>query len=101
MIYLNVIMEKIYAYFKKDSLPKLNKILKECGITYNIKENLSFIKIRFDQPEKLLLDIIKTVEILSKNNIPFLELGLSSNRVYIIIENKYKEEFASHFEFLI
>ncbi|NLM96992.1 MAG: hypothetical protein GX175_05195 [Halanaerobiaceae bacterium] len=53
----------------------MNKILKECGITYNIKENLSFIKIRFDQPEKLLLDIIKTVETLSRNNIPFLELG--------------------------
>lgn len=91
-------MEKLFVYCKNDSLTNLKKYLNKDRISYNNKDNLTFIKIRFEQPENLLFDIIKTVEILSKNNIPFLELGLSSNRVYIIIENSFKEQFISNFE---
>jgi len=98
IVYLNVVMEKIFVYCINDSLIKLKTFLNKDRISYNIKDNLTFIKIRYDQPENLLFDIIKTVEILSKNNIPFLELGLSSNRVYIIIENRFKEQFISNFE---
>lgn len=98
LIYLNIVLEDLAIYISSEQLAKLKMILEGNNLDYEVIENLTFIKIRFDQPDNLILDIIKFVTTLSKNNIPFQELGLSFNKVYTIIDNKYKEYFIKLFK---
>ncbi len=98
MVHINIFLEELTLYIKNDYLKQLEKIIEEKSLRYNLMKNLTFVRIRFNDPDKIMSNINKTAKLLSENMIPYIELGLSLNRLYIILESKYKNNFIKLFE---
>ncbi len=97
MIHIDIFLEELTLCIKNDYLQQLKTIIEEKSLKYNLTKNLTFVRIRFNDPDEIMSNINKTVKILSENMIPYIELGLTVNRLYIILENKYKNNFITHF----
>ena len=98
LINLNISSSILNIYTEEKQADRLLKILEEENIAWKITEKLCFIKIRFDKPDKILMDIVDTVNILTENKINILELGLTLNRVYLLIHEKDRADFTKLFE---
>ncbi|MFP4661923.1 MAG: hypothetical protein ACLFPF_07030 [Halanaerobiales bacterium] len=98
LLYINILEEELILYIEEKYLEEFITILKNESIQYIKSQRLAFARIRFNDPEKIMLNINKTVKMLIKYKIPFIELGLSFNRLYIVLANKYKNSFIRLFE---
>ncbi len=98
IIHINIFSEELTIYINNEYLKELTKIIEKKSLKYNLRKNLTFVRIRFNDPDKIMSNINKTIKVFSENTIPYIELGLSLNRLYIVLENRYKNKFIKLFE---
>ena len=98
MLHINIFLEELTLYLKDIYVNKLTKLMEKISLEYSLVENLTFIKIRFNDPDKIMLNMNKTAKLLADNMIPYIELGFSLNRLYIVLESRYKNDFIKLFE---
>ncbi len=98
IIHINIFSEELTIFIKNSDLNKFTKIIEKESLQYDIIKKLTFVRIRFNDPDKIMSNINKTIKMLSENTIPYIELGLSLNRLYIVLENRFKNDFIKLFE---
>ncbi|MFW5991816.1 MAG: hypothetical protein ACOCQN_01330 [Halanaerobiaceae bacterium] len=93
VIYLNIYFQELSIYTRDGRLQDILLKHQNDINNYCLRQNLIFITIRFDDPEKNIEDTGRLINILNENNIKFIELGYTHNRLYAVLDDKYRKQF--------
>lgn len=93
VVYLNIYFQELSIYTVGSKLCETIKRNKNIIDEYSFKDKLLFIRIRFDDPEKMTEDTGKIIKLFNENNLDFIELGYSFNRLYTVLNEEDKEKF--------
>ncbi|MFW5988504.1 MAG: hypothetical protein ACOCQA_03615 [bacterium] len=96
ILHLNVINKKFNFYLNQKNFNEIEKIVRK-NPEYKIQENITLVQIDFSQ-KNLLNKLNNLIKILNEKEIPFLEIGVMENKIYLILKNQYKNIFIMSFD---